>query len=73
MLPPLKRGQRSSCQGAHDEIIAAVRALSPAWEPDLEGHWRSAITSIIVPMIEGAAVHTAIVAERIASDAAAIE
>ena len=58
---------------AREALIAAIRALSPAWRPDLEGHWRSAITSIIVPMVEGAAVHTAIMAERLASDAAAIE
>jgi hemoglobin-like flavoprotein len=58
---------------AREALIAAIRALSPAWQPELEGHWRSAITSIIVPMIEGAAVHTAIMAERLASDAAAIE
>jgi len=58
---------------AREALIAAIRALSPAWQPDLEGHWRQAITSIIVPMIEGAAVHTAVMAERLASDAAAIE
>jgi hemoglobin-like flavoprotein len=58
---------------AREAIIAAVRALSPAWKPELEAHWRSAITSIIVPMIEGAAVHTAIMAERLAVEAAAIE
>ena len=58
---------------AREALIAAIRALSPAWRPELEGHWRSAITSIIVPMVEGAAVHTAIMAERLASDAAAID
>jgi hemoglobin-like flavoprotein len=58
---------------AREALIAAIRALSPGWQSELEGHWRSAITSIVVPMIEGAAVHTAIVAERLASDAPAIE
>ena len=58
---------------AREALIAAIRALSPAWRPDLEGHWRSAITSIVVPMVDGAAVHTAIMAERLASDAAAID
>jgi hemoglobin-like flavoprotein len=58
---------------AREALIAAIRALSAAWQAELEGHWRGAITSIIVPMIEGAAVHTAIMAERLAADAAAIE
>jgi hemoglobin-like flavoprotein len=58
---------------AREALIAAIRALSPAWQPELEGHCRSAMTSIIVPMIEGAAVHTAIMAERIACDAPAID
>ena len=58
---------------AREAIIAAVRALSPAWEPELEAHWRNAITSIIVPMIEGAAVHTAVMAERLATEPAAID
>ena len=51
---------------ARDALVAAIGSLSPAWNPTLEGHWRAAITAIIVPMIEGAAVHTALEAERIA-------
>ena len=33
----------------------------------LEGHWRAAVTAIIVPMLEGAAVHTAVMAEQLAA------
>jgi hypothetical protein len=33
----------------------------------LEQHWRAAITSIIVPMLEGAAVEAAVWAERLAA------
>ena len=50
---------------AREALIAAIGSLSPSWNADLEGHWRAAVTAIIVPMIEGAAVHTALEAERI--------
>jgi len=53
---------------AREALIAAVRALAPAWDVALEGHWRSAITTIVVPMLEGAAVHTAVMAERLAAE-----
>jgi hemoglobin-like flavoprotein len=52
---------------ARESLIAAVRWLSTNWDPAIERHWRSAITAIVVPMIEGAAVHTALVAERLNS------
>ena len=52
---------------ARESLIAAVRWLSANWDPAIERHWRSAITAIVVPMIEGAAVHTALVAERLNS------
>jgi hemoglobin-like flavoprotein len=52
---------------ARESLIAAVRWLSGNWDPAIERHWRSAITAIVVPMIEGAAVHTALVAERLNS------
>jgi hemoglobin-like flavoprotein len=52
---------------AREALIAAVRALSPAWNDTLEQHWRTAITSIIVPMLEGAALDTAVWAERLAA------
>ena len=66
---------RSTCTGAHgrkdyvtarESLIAAIRGLSPSWDSALEGHWRSAITAIVVPMLQGAAVHTAVVAEQLA-------
>jgi hemoglobin-like flavoprotein len=52
---------------AREALIAAVRALAPAWNETLEHHWRAAITAIIVPMLEGAAVDTAVWAERLAA------
>jgi len=53
---------------ARDALVAAIRVLSPDWTPALDAAWRAAITSIIVPMLQGAAVHTAVVAEQIALD-----
>jgi len=52
---------------AREALVGAIGSLSPDWNPDLEGHWRGAVTNIIVPMIEGAAVHTALAAERLAA------
>lgn len=40
---------------AREALIAAIRALAPSWDAALEGHWRSAITAIVEPMLEGAA------------------
>jgi len=34
----------------------------------LESEWRAAITAIVVPMLQGAAVHTAVAAEQIAAE-----
>lgn len=53
---------------AREALIAAIGGLSPSWNATLERHWRSAVTAIIVPMLEGAAVHTAIEAERLAAE-----
>jgi hemoglobin-like flavoprotein len=53
---------------ARDALVGAIGSLSPTWDATLEGHWRDAITAIIVPMIEGAAVHTAMEAERISGE-----
>jgi hemoglobin-like flavoprotein len=53
---------------AREALIAAVRALAPAWDVALETSWRAAITALVVPMLEGAAVHTAMAAERLAAD-----
>jgi len=52
---------------AREALIAAVRALAPEWNGRLEQHWRTAITAIIVPMLEGAAVDAAVWAERLAA------
>ena len=53
---------------AREALIAAIRSLSPAWTTTLEHEWRAAITAIVIPMIEGAAVHTALAAERLRAD-----
>jgi hemoglobin-like flavoprotein len=53
---------------ARESLIAAIKSLSPEWSAELEGHWRAAVTAIIVPMLEGAAVHTAMAAERLAAE-----
>jgi hemoglobin-like flavoprotein len=54
---------------AREALIAAVSGLVPSWDATLERHWRSAVTAIIVPMLEGAAVHTAMAAEALAAEA----
>jgi len=41
--------------------------VSAGWDAILEQHWRAAITAIVVPMLEGAAVHTALFAEQLAT------
>lgn len=51
---------------ARAALVTAIGALAPEWDADLERHWRDAITAIVVPMLEGAAVHTAMMAERLA-------
>jgi hypothetical protein len=42
--------------------------MRTAWTDELEGDWRRAITAIAVPMLQGAAVHTAVVAEEMSDD-----
>jgi hemoglobin-like flavoprotein len=49
-----------------DAIVRAIRATSASWSDDLDADWRRAITAIAVPMLQGAAVHTAVVAEQLA-------
>ena len=51
-----------------DALVAAIGAQSPERTDSLEAAWREAVTAIIVPMLQGAAVHTAMVAEQIAID-----
>jgi hemoglobin-like flavoprotein len=50
-----------------EALIRAIRSASSSWNDDLESDWRRAITAIAVPMLQGAAVHTAIAAEEMAS------
>ena len=52
---------------ARESLVAAIGALSPDWSASLESDWRAAITAIVVPMLQGAAVHTAVVAEQLAA------
>jgi hemoglobin-like flavoprotein len=54
---------------AREALVGAIGGLAPAWDSALERHWRAAVTAIIVPMLEGAAVHTAMEAERLAAEA----
>ena len=53
---------------AREALIAAIRAGSATWDAALEGRWRDAITAIIVPMLQGAAVDASVWAERLAED-----
>jgi len=50
---------------ARDALVAAPRAGSRRDAP-LETDWRQAITDIVIPMLQGAAVETAIAAEKLA-------
>ena len=56
---------------AREALVGAIASLSPDWNAALEQHWRAAITAIVVPMIEGAAVHHALEAERIGGETSA--
>jgi len=49
-----------------DVLVRAIGEGSASWTEELEADWRSAITAIAVPMLQGAAVHTAVVAEQLA-------
>jgi hemoglobin-like flavoprotein len=49
-----------------DVIVRAIHEGSASWNEQLEADWRSAITAIAVAMLQGAAVHTAVVAEQLA-------
>jgi hemoglobin-like flavoprotein len=52
---------------ARDALLAAIRSRSLSWNEVVEADWRRAVTAIIVPMLEGAAVETAMAAERLAA------
>lgn len=51
-----------------EALIRAIRRSSTSWTDVVEGDWRRAITAIAVPMLQGAAVHTAMVAEQLAEE-----
>jgi hemoglobin-like flavoprotein len=51
-----------------EAIVRAIRSASTSWSEELEADWRRAITAIAVPMLQGAAVHTAIVAEEMSGE-----
>lgn len=51
-----------------EALVGAIKASSDTWSQQLETDWRHAITAIAVPMLQGAAVHTAVVAEQMASE-----
>jgi hemoglobin-like flavoprotein len=51
-----------------EALIRAIRGSSADWNDTVEADWRRAITAIAVPMLEGAAVHTAMVAERLSEE-----
>ena len=53
---------------ARHALLAAIESRTAAWNDLLASDWRRAITAIIVPMLEGAAVETAMAAERLAAD-----
>ncbi len=51
-----------------DALVRALQGASREWTPELETDWRRAIAAIVVPMLQGAAVHTAVVAEKMTLD-----
>jgi hemoglobin-like flavoprotein len=53
---------------AREALVSAIGGLAPAWSDELERDWRDAVTAIVVPMLEGAAVHTALMAERLSDE-----
>ena len=51
---------------ARDALVAAMRVLSGSrWTAETERDWTQAITIISVAMLQGAAVETAVAAERL--------
>ena len=51
-----------------ESLVRAIRSASTSWDEELDADWRRAITAIGVPMLQGAAVHTAIIAEEMAGE-----
>ena len=57
---------------AREALVAAFKSVSPTWSEELERAWRAAVTGIIVPMLEGAAVHTAVFAEQLSGEGSTV-
>jgi len=53
---------------AREALVTALKASSPQWDTTLEADWRRAITDIVIPMLQGAAVEHAVAAERLAAE-----
>jgi hemoglobin-like flavoprotein len=53
---------------AREALVSALRANAPQWDATLEADWRRAVTDIVIPMLEGAAVEHALAAEKLASE-----
>jgi hemoglobin-like flavoprotein len=53
---------------ARNALVAAIRSRAGEWSEPLEADWRRAITAIIVPMLHGAAVETALAAELLSAE-----
>ena len=54
---------------ARDVLVTTLKEASGSdWNEELSGDWRQAINMLIVPMLRGAAVETAAVAQRIAAE-----
>ena len=51
-----------------EALVRAIRHSSAAWNDTIETDWRQASTAIAVPMLQGAAVHTAMIAEQLAEE-----
>ena len=51
-----------------EALIRAIRSASSIWNDEIESDWRQAISAIAVPMLQGAAVRTAIIAEELADE-----
>jgi hemoglobin-like flavoprotein len=49
-----------------EALVRAIRSGSSSWDDALEADWRQAITAIAVPMLQGAAIRTAVIAEEMA-------
>jgi len=53
---------------AREALVRAIASRSASWDASIEQHWRQAVTAIIIPMLEGAAVQTAMTAVRLSTE-----